>query len=154
MEQSCKLQVSSGEMETKMLISHKCLWNCIELIENVKQSICYLDEDCKHKKLLNYTIQLFEIFAKFCEVYFDYKTKYVVNRFNFDTAAELSNVCNFTIEIMKFVKVCVSVILRKNPRSQDIIKNICFKAIFKYQNYLVAVDYFNKEMFRKSALNL
>ena len=137
-----------------MLVSHKCLWNYIELIENVKQSIRYLDEDCKHKKLLNYTIRLFEIFAKFCEVYFDYKIRYVVNRFNLDTAAELSNVCNFTIGIIKFVKVRVSIILRKNPRSQDIIKNICFKAISKYQNYLVEVDFFNKEMFRKSALNL
>ena len=110
-----------------MLVSHKCLWNCIELIESVKQSIRYLDEDCKCNKLLNYTIRLFERFAKFCEVYFDYKT-YVVNRFNFDTAAELSNVCDFTSEIMKFVKVHVSIILRKNPRAQDIIKNICFKS--------------------------
>ena len=41
-----------------MLISHKCLWNSIELLGHVKQSIQYIDEDCKCKKLLNYTIRL------------------------------------------------------------------------------------------------
>ena len=75
------------------------------------------------------TIQsvFFEIFAKFCEVYFNYKTRYVVNHFNHDSAAELNNVCDFAIEILKFVKVRVTVLLRENPRAQDIIKNICFK---------------------------
>ena len=141
-------------METKMLISHKCLWNSIELLGHVKQSIQYIDEDCKCKKLLNYTIRFFEIFAKFCEVYFDYKTLYVVNHFNHDSAVELNNVCDFTIEILKFMKVHVTVLLRENPRVQDIIKNICFKVISKYQNYLVAIDFFNKEMFRKSTLNM
>ena len=27
-----------GEMETKMRVSHKCLWNCIELVGNVRDS--------------------------------------------------------------------------------------------------------------------
>ena len=96
----------------------------------------------------------FEVFCKFCKVYFDYKCRYVVNGFNHDPAAELKNVCEFTLDILRLVKVHVSVLLRENTRAQDIIKNICFKAISKFQNYLVAIDFFNKEMFRKSALNL
>ena len=147
-------QVSPGEMETKMLVSHKALLNCIELVGHVKQSVQYLDEDLKQKKLLNYLVRFFEVFCKFCEVYFDYKCRYVVNRFNHDSVAELKNVCDFTLDILRLVKVHVSVLLRDNARAQNIIKNICFKAISKFQNYLVAIDFFNKEMFRKSALNL
>ena len=147
-------QVSPGEMEMKMLVSHKALWNCIELVGHVKQSVQYIDEDLKRKKLLNYLVCFFEVFCKFCKVYFDYKCQYVVNHFNHDSAAELKNVCDFTLDILRLVKVRVSVLLRENARAQDIIKNICFKAISKFQNYLVAIDFFNKEMFRKSALNL
>ena len=132
-----------------MLVSHKALWNCIELVGHVKQSVQYIDEDLKRKKLLNYLVHFFEVFCKFCKVYFDYKCRYVVNRFNHDSAAELKNICDFTLDILRLVKVHVSVLLRDNARAQDIIKNICFKAISKFQNYLVAIDFFNKEMFRK-----
>ena len=153
-EQSVRLEVSPGEMETKMLLSHKSLWNCIGLLEHVKKSVRYIDEETKRKKLLCYLIRFFEVFCKFCEVYFNYKPKCTIDRFNHNSAAEVNNVCEFTTELLKLVKVRVSVILRENPKAQDIIKNMCFKAIAKFQHYLVAIDFFNKEMFRKSALNL
>ena len=59
----------------------------------------------------NYLIHIFEVFRKFCKVFLDYKCRYVVNRFNRDPISELNNVCNFSIDILNFVKVCVSVLL-------------------------------------------
>ena len=153
-EQSVKRTISPGEMETKMRLSHKTLWNCIELVGHVKDSVIYLDEETKRKKLLNYLIRFFEVLCKFCKVYFEYECRYVVNRFNHDSAFEIKNVCEFLLDIIKFVKVRVSVLLHKDAKPHDIIRNMCFKAIAKFQNYLVAVNFFNKEMFRKSTLNL
>ena len=137
-----------------MCLSHKTLWNCIELVGHVKDSVIYLDEETKRKKLLNYLIRFFKVLCKFCEVYFKYKCRYVVNQFNHDSASEIKNVCDFLLDIIKFVKVHVGVLLCKDAKPHDIIRNMCFKAIAKFQNYLVAVNFFNKEMFQKSALNL
>ena len=117
-----------------MRISHKALWNSIELVENVKQSIVYIDGDINRKKLLNYLIHFFEVFEKFVDV--------------------LRNVCDCIKDVMKFVKVHVSVLLKEDAQVNDIICSMCFKAISRFQRYLVKIDFFNKEMFRKSALNL
>ena len=141
-------------METKMRISHKALWNSIELVENVKQSIVYIDGDINRQKLLNYLIRFFEVFEKFVDVYFKYKFPHKINRFAHDSSAELRNVCDCVKDVMKFVKVRVSVLLKEDAQANDIIRSMCFKAISRFQRYLVKIDFFNKEMFRKSALNL
>ena len=62
--------------------------------------------------------------------------------------------CGCLLEILKIVKVHVHVLLRDDVKANDIIKAMCFKAITKFQAYLADLDFFNKEMFRKSALNL
>ena len=137
-----------------MRLSHKLLWNTLELVQNVDDSVRYIDEDVNHRKLLNYTMRLFEVLEKFVDVYVNYKYPHNLNRFANDSVAEIHNVCQCLRDIIKIIKVCVSVTLRTNPKPHDIIKNICRKAISKFQKYLVQIDFFNKEMFRKSALNL
>ena len=142
-------------METKLRISHKCLWNCIELIGDIQLSIKYLDEDMKRRKLLNYLIRFFEVWEKFAKVFFSgYAFESDINRFADDTKTELNKVCCCLIDILKIVKVCVHVILRNNVKANDIIKALSFKAIDKFQKYLVDLNFYNTEMFRKSALNL
>ena len=125
-EQSVKQTISPGEMETKMCLSHRTLWNCKELVGHVKESVIYIDE---------------EVLCKFCEVYFAYKCIYVVNQFNHDSASEIKIVCNFLLDIINFMKVHVFVLLHTNPKPHDIIKHMCLKAIAKFQNYLVAVNF-------------
>ena len=142
-------------METKLRISHKCLWNCIELIGDIQLSIKYLDEDMKRRKLLNYLICFFEVWEKFAKVFFSgYALESDINRFTDDTKTELNKVCCCLIDILKIVKVRVHVILRNNVKANDIIKALSFKAIDKFQKYLVDLNFYNREMFRKSALNL
>ena len=142
-------------METKLRISHKCLWNCIELIGDIQLSIKYLDEDMKRRKLLNYLIHFFEVWEKFAKVFFSgYALESDINRFTDDTKTELNKVCCCLIDILKIVKVRVHVILRNNVKANDIIKVLSFKAIDKFQKYLVDLNFYNREMFRKSALNL
>ena len=137
-----------------MHIWHKAVWNCIELIDHVRQSVIYVDADTNRKKLLNYCIRFFEILEKFANVYLDYKKPNNINHFNPDTTAELKNVCKCTSEILKFINMWVSVVLRKNGKSHDVLKSACFKAIKRFQDYLIKIDFFNKEMLCKSTLNL
>ena len=144
--------VNPGVMETKLHISHKCLWNCIELIGNIQLLIKYLDEEPKCHKLLNYLIRFFEVWEKFAQVYFtNYKLQSDIDRFTHNTKLELNKVCCCLLEI---VKVRVHVLLCDNVKANDIIKVMCFKEITKFQAYLVDIDFFNKEMFWKSTLNL
>ena len=144
-----------GAMETKLHISHKCLWNCIELIGNIQLLIKYLDEEPKCRKLFNYLIHFFEVWEKFAQVYFaNYKLQSDIDRFTHNTKLELNKVCGCLLEILKIVKVCVHVLLHNNVKANDIIKAMCFKVITKFQVYLVDIDFFNKEMFRKSTLNM
>ena len=138
-----------------MRISHKCLWNCIELMMHIQDSLKYIDEDVQKRKLLNFLIRFFEILEKFSKVYLvNYNLQSNINRFAQDTEAELQKVCSCVLDILKIIKVRVSVMLRKNPQANDVIKAICFKAIKRFQDYLIKIDFFNKEMLRKSALNL
>ena len=65
MQSQKEQSLSKGEMETKFHVSHKCLWNCIELLGDIQQSIKYLNEEMKHRKLLNYLIHFFEVWEKF-----------------------------------------------------------------------------------------
>ena len=141
-------------METKMQISHKCLWNCLEIIPHVKGSLIYLEDEVKRKKLLNYLVRFFEILEKFCSVYFDYKYPSTINRFSNDTVSETKKVCDCISDLVKVIKVRVSVFLRNNGKANDIIKHISFKAITKLQKYIIHIDYFNREMLRKSVLNM
>ena len=142
-------------METKLRISHKCLWNCIELIGNIQLLIKYLDEESRRRKLLNYLIHFFEVWEKFAQVYFaNYKLQSDIDRFTHNTELELNKVCGCLLEILKIVKVRVHVLLHDNVKANDIIKSMCFKVITKFQAYLVDLDFFNKEMFQKSTLNL
>ena len=141
-------------METKLIISHKVLWNCIELVNHVKKSIIYIDEDRNRRKLLNYLIRFFKVFEKFVHVYLDYKYPHDLNRFAPDSVAEINKACNCVKDILHIVKAHVSVFFRSNARANNIIKSICFKAIARFQSYLVDINFFNKEMFHISALNL
>ena len=124
-----------------MRISHKAVWNCIQLIDHVCQCVIYVDTDTNRKKLMNYCIRFFEILEKFANVYLDYKKPNNINRFNPDTAAELKKVCECTSKILKFIKVWVSVVLRKNGKSQNVPKSVCFKAIKCFQEYLIKIDF-------------
>ena len=114
----------------------------------------YINEEVNRKKLLNYLIRFFEICDKFTHVYFNYKHPTKIDRFNKNIPAELNNVCGALTDILKIIKVRVSVVLRNDAKANDIIKSFCFKAINMFQKYLVHIDFFNKEMYRKSALNL
>ena len=137
-----------------MRLSHRALWNTLELVQNVKDSVKYIDEEYKRRKLLNYLMRMFEVFEKFVDVYIQYKYPNDLNHFATDSVSEILKVCDCLKDIMKMVKVRVSVIFRKNAKANHIIKSICFKAIAKFQKYLIQIDFFNKEMFRRSALNM
>ena len=140
-------------LSAKRDLSHRCLWNAKELLGDVQRSVIYLDGDGNAKKLLNYLVRFFEILDKFCDVYFHYRLPNAINRFNNNTCEEKENVCGYLIQIVNFIKVRVSVLLRDNEKSQDIIRHVCFKAIAKMQRYIVAINFYNKEMFRRSVLS-
>ena len=140
-------------LSAKRDLSHRSLWNAKELLGDVQRSVIYLDGDGNAKKLLNYLVRFFEILDKFCDVYFHYKLPNNINRFNNYTCEEIENVCGYLIQIVNFIKVRVSVLLRDNEKSQDIIRHVFFKAIAKMQRYLVAINFYNKEMFRRSVLS-
>ena len=136
-------------MKYKRNISHKCLWNTIYLLENCKKSVDYLDHDECSKKMLNYLVNFFEILQKFSDVYFKYTQNNNINRFAHNVPFEIKRVCKFLDAIVKFIKIRITVQLKDDPRANDILANICGKAVPKLQRYLIHVDFFNKEMLRK-----
>ena len=141
-------------METKLHVSHKCLWNCIELLGEMQQSIKYLNKEMKRRKLLNCLIWFFEVWEKFVQTFFpNYALQSNINHFTDDTEIELNKVCSYLLEILKIVKVRVHVLLCNNVKENDIIKVISFKAIAKFQKYIVEINFYNKEMYHKSAVN-
>ena len=140
-------------LASKRQLSHNSLWNVIELMSDVEKSVIYLDNTMNAKKLLNYLVRFFEVLEKFCEVYFQCNYPNTVNRFAEDPFTEIANVSDYIIKLSKFIKVRVSVLLRHDEKSHDIIKKICFKAIARVHRYIVGINFYNKEMFRRSVLN-
>ena len=136
-------------MKFKRNLSHKSLWNAIYLLGHCKKSVDYLDHDDCSRKMLNYLVNFFEILQKFSDVYFNYTLNNDIKRFCHNVPLEIKHVCTFIDSIVKFIKIRISVQLKDDLRANDILANICRKAVPKLQRYLIHVDYFNKEMMHK-----
>ena len=119
----------------------------------VKRATVYVTNDCMKHKLLNYICKLYEILSKFTDVYFGYKYPGVINKFAKDCDAEIKQGCVFVQELCRIIKIRVSVLLRMDVKSQEIIHYILRKVTSKLQAFLVHIDYWNKEMYNMCYVN-
>ena len=69
--------------------SHKYLSNVIYLLEQVKHSVVYLNEETHKKKLLCYLCQLYEAMSCFTEVFFNHKPLTNLDKFSSNVAGEI-----------------------------------------------------------------
>ena len=127
--------------------SHRYLRIGLYLLDNVKRATVYVTNDCTKRKLLNYICKLYHILSKFTEVYFGYTYPGVINKFAKDCDAEIKQGCVFVQELCRIIKIRVSVLLRTDVKSQEIIHYILRKVTSKLQAFLVHIDYWNKEMY-------
>ena len=88
--------------------------------------------------------------SKYTDVYFGYKPGANINQYA--TAAnrveEIKTGIGIVQELCRLTKVRVSVILCTDPKVQEILHFIFRKVTGKLQEYLVYIDYWNKEMMR------
>ena len=131
-------------------LSHKYLYNAIYLLDHTKQSTLYVSGEVSQKKILGYICKLYDIMSKYTDVYFGYKPGANINKYA--TAAnrveEIKTGIGIVQELCRLTKVRVSVILRTDPKAQEILHFIFRKVTGKLQEYLVYIDYWNKEMMR------
>ena len=79
---------------TKQLLAQKCkkspkyLSNVIYLLEQVKHSLVYLNEETHIKKLLCYLCQLYEAMSHFTEVFFNHKPVTNLDKFSSNVTGE------------------------------------------------------------------
>ena len=82
---------------------------------------------------------MFKYLVSFFEILFIQAPKH--NRFSHDMKTEIQRVCQLLNDIVKFIKVHVTVTLWNNSKVHTILANICGNAVPKLQKYLVHVDY-------------
>ena len=117
------------------------------LLEQVKHSITYLEEETNKKKLLCYLSRLYEALSHFTNVCFDYKAPGTVNKFAHDIEKELETGCILNQNIIRLIKIRLHFCLSKNAKAQKTIEAVLSKVQLKFQRYLVHIDYFNKRMY-------
>ena len=127
--------------------SHKYLSNVLYLLEQVKNSIIYLQEETNKKKLLCYISRLYEALSHFTNVCFDYKAPGSVNKFANDIEKELVNGCILNQNIIRLIKIRLHVCFSSNAKAQKTLESVLSKVQLKLQRYLVHIDYFNKRMY-------
>ena len=127
--------------------SHKYLSNGIYLLEQVEHSIIYLPDVKNQKKLLCFLCRLYDVMKKFCVVYFGYTPPSEINKFATDVSKEIRNACLLNKNIIRLTKIRIHVLLAGDAKAQTIIAKIFKKVQLKFQQYLVHIDFFNKEMF-------
>ena len=125
--------------------SHKYLSNRIYLLEQVEHSIIYLPDVTNQKKLLCFLCRLYEVMKKFCVVYFGYTRPSEINKFATDVSKEIRNACLLNKNIIRLTKIWLHVLLVGDAKAQTIITKIFEKVQLKFQQYLVHIDFFNKE---------
>ena len=117
------------------------------LLEQVKNSIIYLQEETNKKKLLCYISRLYEALSHFTNVCFDYKAPGSVNKFANDIEKELVNGCILNQNIIRLIKIRLHVCFSSNAKAQKTLESVLSKVQLKLQRYLVHIDYFNKRMY-------
>ena len=113
--------------------SHHYLRIGLYLLDNIKRATVYVTNDCTKRKLLNYICKLYHILSKFTDVYFGYTYLGVTNKFAEDCDAEIKQGCVFVQELCRIIKIRVSVLLRTDVKSQEIIHYILRKVTSKLQ---------------------
>ena len=83
---------------------------------------------------------------KFCIVYFGYTPPSEINKFATDVS-KIRNVCLLNKNIIRLTKIRLHVLLAGDTKAQTIIAKFFEKVQLKFQQYLVHIDFFNKEMF-------
>ena len=86
---------------------------------------------------------------KFCVVYFGYTLPSKINKFATDVLKEIRNVCLLNKNIIRLTKIEIHVELAGDAKAQTIIAKNFEKVQLKFQQYLVHIDIFNKEMFNR-----
>ena len=127
--------------------SHKYLSNILYLIEQVKHSIIYLEEESNKKQLLCYLCRLYEALCHFSDVCFDYKAPGNLNKFAHDIEKQLETACTLNQNIIRLIKIRLHVCLSTNAKAHKTIEAVLAKVQLKLQRYLVHIDYFNKRMY-------
>ena len=127
--------------------SHKYLSNVLYLLEQVKNSITYLQEETNKKKLLCYLCRLYEALSHFANVCFDYKSPGNLNKFSAAIENELETACTLNQNIIRLIKIRLHVCVTHNEKAQKTIEAVLSKVQLKFQRYLVHIDYFNKRMY-------
>ena len=83
---------------------------------------------------------------KFCVVYFGYTPPSEINKF-VTNVSKIRNACLLNKNIIRLTKIRLHVLLAGDAKVQTIIAKIFEKVQLKFQQYLVHIDFFNKEMF-------
>ena len=136
----------------KLKRSHQYLANVNYLLEQVKNSTKYLTNEINQRKLLGFIINFFEAMNRYNNVYFGYKKEGTLNKFSPDPCEEIIKSCLYLQDICRITKTRISVLLRNDERSQDILAKILQKFQEKIQKYLIHIDFFNKEMYNRCAV--
>ena len=127
--------------------SHKYLSNVIYLLEQVKHSVVYLNEETHKKKLLCYLCRLYEAMSCFTEVFFNHKPLANLDKFSSNVVGEIQKATDQNQDLLRLTKIKIHVLLVKNSKAQEIIETVLSKVQTKLQRYLVHIDYFNKRMY-------
>ena len=126
--------------------SHKYLSNVIYLLDQVKHSVVYLNEET-HKK--NYCVICVDCMklCHFTDVFFNHKTTAKLDKFSSHVGAEIIKATDLNQELLRLTKIKLHVLLFNNCKAQEIIETVLNKAQMKLQKYLIHIDYFNKWMY-------
>ena len=136
-------------MGRKLKRSHQYLANINYLLEQVKNSTKYLVNETNQRKLLGFVINFYEAVNRYNHVYFGYKKEGNLNKFSDNPCDEIIKSYLYLQDICRIAKTPISVLLRDDPKSQDILAKIMQKFQDKIQKYLVHIDFFNKEMYNR-----
>ena len=136
-------------MEQKRTKSHKYLSNAIYLIRHVNNSLQYLPNVSHQKKLLVYLTHLYQVMQNFFVTFFGHKVQENINRSPRNVPHEIQKACSLNLEIIRLTKIRLHVMLVKNAQAQETIERIFEKVQFKFQRYLISINYFNKEMLKR-----
>ena len=135
-------------MGRKLKRSQQYLDNINYLLQQVKSSTKYLTNETNQHKLLGFVINFYDAVNRYNHVYFGYKKTADLSKFSEEPCEEIIKSCVYLQDICHIAKTHISVLLRDDPRSQDILAKIMQKFQDKIQKYLVHIDFFNKEMYK------
>ena len=134
--------------------SHKHLCNSVYLIENTKKSLQFIENILNKKKLLQFYGKYYEVMNRYSNVFLGYKYPGTINLYAQNVDAEIRNGALYIQELIRVIKIRMPLFLRlqKDKRAHIVLDRICSKANTKLQNFLIHINYWNKVMLAKCAI--